>query len=170
MHAHTNLGGKRGNYRSRPSGPVHQCCGWQTSRGPASGEGDRPSPARVPALKGHAVPVRAAEAAERGCARGPDVTWLIPLPMTAPGSPLRARGRTLRAAGRAGGAAGGGARAALAARSTRDAALLSGPAHVGDSGPRPRGWTPSAHALVLAHEHKAPNLQCAHARRRRRRS
>lgn len=96
---------------------------------------------------------------------GPDVTWLIPLPMAAPGSPLRARGMRRRAAGRAGGAAGGGARAALAARSTRDAALPSGPAHVGDSGPRPRGRTPSAHALVLAQEHKTPNLQFAHARR-----
>lgn len=99
---------------------------------------------------------------------GPDVTWLIPLPMAAPGSPLRARGRRGRAAGRAGGAAGGGAKAALAARSTRDATLLSGAAHVGESGPRPRGRTPSAHALV--HEHKPPNLRFAHARRGWRRS
>lgn len=68
VHAHTNLG-KRGNYRSRPSGLVHQCCGWQTSRGPVSREGNRPYPAWVPALKGHAVRVRAAEAAERGCGR-----------------------------------------------------------------------------------------------------
>lgn len=68
-------------------------------------------------------PGPAAEAAEgRGGRPGPDVTWLIPLPMAVPRSPLRARGRSRRVHGRAGGAAGGGARAALAARSAGDTA------------------------------------------------
>jgi hypothetical protein len=137
-------------------------------KGPGLRGGRQTSSSMGPPLsKGHAVRVRAAEAAEKRVRPGPDVTWLIPLPMAAPGSPLRARGRRPGAqpGGQAGGAAGGGARAALAARSTRDAALLSGRADVGDSGPRPRGRTPSAHALVLAHEPQPTTLQFAHARR-----
>lgn len=158
MHAHTNLGKRRGNYRNRPSGLIRQGCGWQASRGPVSWEsgGDRPHPARGPALKGQTVQSRAwLLKPQREGAAGPGRYLAHPTPhgraaLAAPRSreETAARGRT---DGRGGGRRRqGGARSALRRRHRMAARL------VGETGPRPRGRTPSAHAHL--------NPQFAHAR------
>lgn len=154
-----NLGKRRGNYRNRPSGLIRQGCGWQASRDPVSREGggrvDRPHPARGPALKGQTVQSRAwLLKPQREGAAGPGRYLAHPTPhgraaLAAPRSREEtARGR---AVGRGGGRRRqGGARSALHRRHRMAARL------VGETGPRPRGRTPSAHAHL--------NPQFAHAR------
>lgn len=119
------------------------------------GGGDRPHPARGPALKGQTVPSRAwLLKPQREGAAGPGRYLAHPTPhgraaLAAPRSREEtARGRP---AGRGGGRRRqGGARSALRRRHRMATRL------VGETGPRPRRRTPSAHAHL--------NPQFAHAR------
>lgn len=130
---------------------------WMTGvKGPGlKGGGDRPHPARGPALKGQTVPSRAwLLKPQREGAAGPGRYLAHPTPhgraaLAAP----RSREETAR--GRTGGRSGGrrrqgGARSALRRRHRMAARL------VWETGPRPRSRTPSAHAHL--------NPQFAHAR------
>lgn len=127
----------------------------QGARSQGRGGGDRPHPARGPALKGQTVPSRAwLLKPQREGAAGPGRYLAHPTPhgraaLAAPRSREEtARGRP---AGRGGGRRRqGGARSALRRRHRMAARLVR------ETGPHPRRRTPSAHAHL--------NPQFAHAR------
>lgn len=150
MHAHTNLGKRRGNYRNRPSGPASPMLWVAGVKGPGlKGGGTDHIQPRSWLSKGRLCGPRPGGGSRRGKGRpaGPGRYLAHPTPhgraaLSAPCSreePARAW-----ASGRGGGRRRqGGARRALRRRHG-----MAGPgsARVGDSGPSPRGRTPGAHA------------------------